>query len=391
MATTPEVMLRLQRTPGVGPVLARRLLERFGDDAARLFALTPAALERVPGVGPGTSARLAAGLRDAASVVARERERADAIGARFVALGEPGYPALLAELPDAPLALSLRGDPAALDGAPTVAVVGSRRATPYGVEQAERFASVLAGAGLVVVSGGARGIDSAAHRAAIRAGGPTVVVLGCGLGRCYPPENRDLFERVVRGGGLLVSELPIDANPAPENFPARNRIISGLALGVLVVEAPEGSGALITARCALDDHGREVMAVPGRVDSPASAGANALIRRGEAALVASPADVIDALEQPARHQFAGSHGPRYAPATSAGASVPAPAPPAAPPSSLTDEQRAVYDALAQPLAMERLVEASGVGPDAVRAAITVLEIRRLIERRGSAFARRTAR
>jgi DNA processing protein len=208
-------------------------------------------------------------------------------------MGSAEFPRLLAAIPDPPPALWVRGTLACLD-VPAVAIVGSRRCSLYGREQATKLSTGLAECGFTVVSGGARGIDAAAHRAALRAGGWTIAVLGCGLGHCYPPEHAELFEQ-ISGAGLLLSELPMPVPPRAEGFPRRNRLISGLAVGVVVVEAAERSGALITAREAVESHHREVMAVPGPVSSPVSAGCHRAIREGWAGLVTSVADVLTQL------------------------------------------------------------------------------------------------
>ena len=381
-----DLMLRLQLTPGVGPVIARRMLGLFRDPS-ELFNASHAQLQRVEGIGPRKAKSIGAGLRASADAARAERERCERAGVALVHLHHPGYPPLLAEAPDAPLVLSVRGTLSPENTTHTVAIVGSRRCTPYGMEQAERFSTMLSQAGITVVSGGARGIDSAAHRAAARIERPTIVVLGCGIGRCYPPENAELFDRVVATGGAVVSELPFETNPAPENFPARNRIISGLSLGVILIEAPVGSGALITARHAVDEHGREVMAVPGRVDSRASEGCHQLIRKLEAALVTSPADVIDQLESQARHVHDGTHGARY------GTPVPvlfeeeASAPPTTI-GSLTDVQRRILEALADPATLDVLEMRTDLAPEVLRAEVTVLEIRKLVRRHGAEFRRR---
>lgn len=407
-------MLRLTLVPGVGPILARRLLGHFGA-VERMLLASAADLQRVDGIGAKMAPRIVSGLRESERLADRECELCERSGVRLIAIGEPGYPPLLEQTRDAPPVLYVRGDPSALARGYTVAIVGSRHCTPYGVEQAERFSAFLASSGLVVVSGGARGIDSAAHRAALRVRGDapcnSVAVLGCGLSNCYPPENAEMFHDMAASGGAVVSELPMQTGPTADNFPARNRVISGLSLGVIVIEAPRGSGALITARCAIDEHGREVMAVPGRVDSPASEGSNELIRMGEAALVGAPGDVLEHLEEPARHLWRGTHADRFQAAEPTGVSgsrtrdrllfgaasadeaprapradgAPAPAKPAA---TLTANQAALVNALASPMSFDELARATGIAAGAIQADLTLLELRRVIRREGPKFARR---
>jgi len=398
-------LLRLTLTPGVGPVRARALLARFGSVEA-IAAASARELDEVRGIGEVTARQVREGLAAADDAADRELELAHSLGVSLIALGDENYPPLLAELPDAPILLYVRGRLSPARDTYSVAIVGSRRCTAYGTEQAARFAMMLSQSGLVIVSGGARGIDTAAHQGALRVNGATVAVLGCGLAHSYPPENDELFRRIVDAGGAIVSELPLSTSPAPENFPARNRIISGMSLGVLVIEAPHGSGSLITAKHAMEAQGRDVMALPGRVDSKASEGSHELIRCG-ATLVTNPGDVLDALEQPARHHFAGTHADRYAPAPKTDekndspalfdpsqvvdgrttavapehhAEVPLP--------SLTETQRRIVDLLGTPRTMEDLAEHSGMDVATLRAETTLLEIRRVIARNGSHLVRR---
>lgn len=316
----PERLARVAwlLTEGIGATRCGRLVETLGSAAAALEAAPDAV---AAGIGHGIDAAIrwqrsarAAWKLEAPRELARCAER----GVRLTMLGDADYPTLLAAIPDAPPLLWVRGTllapgeaasgpaggssapaeqerpPRAVDE-PRVAIVGSRRASAYGLEQASRFAGALAAGGVAVVSGGARGIDASAHRAALRAGGRTVAVLGSGHDRPYPAEHARLFEAIVESGGAVVSEFPMSTEPRPGLFPRRNRIVSGLSLGVLVVEAARRSGALITARLAVEEHGREAMAVPGRVDSPLSAGCLRAIREGWAAMATSVEDVIEQL------------------------------------------------------------------------------------------------
>jgi DNA processing protein len=287
----PDALLRLSLCPEVGPAFLHAAHAAFGSHEAVLGA-SDAALRALPRMGAPRVAELRAALGRVDTV--RERERMRACGVRAVVLGDPDYPALLAPLPHPPWLLWVRGRPDAA-ASDAVAVVGSRHPTAYGRAQSARFAGAAAEAGIVVVSGGARGVDAEAHRAAMRAGGTTVAVTGSGLGNPYPPEHAALFDSIVDGGGLLVSEFPCDWPPLPSSFPRRNRIVSGISLAVLVVEAARTSGALITARIAVEDHGRQVCALPGPVDSPRSAGCNLAIREGWAEAVLAPEDLLAAV------------------------------------------------------------------------------------------------
>lgn len=374
-------MLRIALTPGLGPVRAARCIESFGSPAA-LFSASPAALQRIQGIGSVLAPRIAAGLKASADQAARQLEAADHVGASLIVRGGPGYPPLLAELEDSPLVLFCRGCLSTQDADRyPVGIVGSRACTLYGLEQSARFAGTLARAGLTVVSGGARGIDTSAHRGALDAGGRTIVVMGCGLAHTYPPENADLFEQIVADDrGAILSELPIETAAAAENFPGRNRIISGLSLGVLVIEAGAKSGALITARLAAEEQGREVMALPGRVDSQASRGALELIRDGGAAPVLEPGDVIHTLENAARHHFEGTHKARFgmpSPGLFEHESVPA--------VGLSPVQQRIVDMLADPVSADQISLQLGLEPGALRPELTVLELSRHIRRVGGLF------
>jgi DNA processing protein len=366
-------LLRLTLTPGLGPVLTARAIERFGSVQGVLDA-SPKQLESIKRIGPARAAKIAKGLRESGPLVEKELELAGKLGVRIVARGDDDYPPLLAELPDAPTLLYVKGrlDPASGDQY-CVGMVGSRDASAYGIEQGERFGGTLAGAGLTVVSGGARGIDAAAHRGALRAGGRTIAVLGCGLAHRYPPDNGALFD-TIEANGAVVSELPLTTLPSPDNFPARNRIISGLSLGVLVIEAGRRSGALITARHAAEEHGREVMALPGRVDSSASEGTHDLIKSGGALMVTEPGDVIALLEGQAFHVHVGTHADRYA--QELPFEKPAPGPP------MSEHQARIVEALGDPLSPDELSERTGLEPSVLRSELTMLEIQGRVRRHG---------
>ncbi|HAV87450.1 MAG TPA: DNA-protecting protein DprA, partial [Pseudomonas sp.] len=252
-----EARLRLHLLPDLGPRRLRRLLSAFPDACSALSA--PAGAWRALGL-PASCAepRRSAEIRERARAALAWLEQPQQ---QLVAWDDPCYPALLAELADAPPLLFVAGDPGLLES-PQLAMVGSRRASRHGLDNAAAFARSLAGAGFTVTSGLALGIDGAAHQGALDVGGRTIAVLGTGLQRLYPQRHARLAEAIVAGGGALVSELPLDCAPQASNFPRRNRIISGLSLGVLVVEASPSSGSLITARLAAEQ-GREVYAIPG--------------------------------------------------------------------------------------------------------------------------------
>ena len=276
--------LALKMVPGLGARTAAKLLERFRAPAA-IFRASRSELEAC-GVGGGVAQSIASGCSFEEASLQHQLMRE--AGAELVVVTDPRYPPMLREIFDPPFALYTRGRTELL-GNLMLAVVGTRRPTPYGVAVAERLGGDLTRAGLTIASGMARGIDTAAHRGALGAGGGTIAVLGCGVDVLYPSENRKLASEICERG-LLVSEFPMGAPAYPQNFPIRNRVISGLSVGVLVVEGAQYSGSSITARLALEQ-GREVFAVPGSIVSQMSWGPNLLIKQG-AKLVQDWNDVV---------------------------------------------------------------------------------------------------
>lgn len=282
--------IALNMTPGIGPRAAAKLLERFGS-AEAVFGAPRVELERLRLKAETVESIMA---RDLFEKAAAEVERVREMGADLLLLDDGVYPALLREVFDPPITLYVKGAWAECLEQPCVAVVGSRRCSTYGQNAAGMLARDLAKRGATIVSGLARGIDAAAHRGALEAGGRTVAVMGTGLDQIYPRDHRKLAAEILENGGALVSEFPLETPPAPQNFPYRNRVISGLSLGVIIVEAAENSGSLITARMALEQ-GREVFAVPGNITSRNSFGTNYLIKGAGAKLVQQWQDVVSEL------------------------------------------------------------------------------------------------
>ena len=280
--------LALALTPGVGAGRGRKLVERFGA-IDRLFA---ASLTELEAAGlPGPSAQSIASGKSL-ELAATEHDHARELGAAIIVPGDAEFPRQLLEIYDPPLVLYRRGN-AEVINKPGIAVVGTRHPTPYGIGMAERLACDLAARGLVIFSGMARGVDTAAHRGAFNGRGQTVAIWGTGIDVVYPKENQKITDQILASGGAVITEFPLGTFPAPQNFPIRNRIISGISIGVLVIEAGEYSGTRVTARCALEQ-GREVLAVPGNVTNKLSWGPNTLIKQG-AALVATWEDVWEEL------------------------------------------------------------------------------------------------
>jgi DNA processing protein len=385
MPDTPEIPdwkehLALALVPGLGPKLTAALIERFGSAVAARRA-TAAQLLAIPHIGDALAAKLASALRTVD--IAPELALMEKHGARAVPLGFADYPAPLARVPAPPPLLYFRGEWVAAD-ANAVGIVGSRGCTPYGLKIAAQLARELARAGFTVVSGLARGIDAAAHKGALEAGGRTVAALAGGLSRIYPPEHADLAAEIAAGRGCLISETPMGMDPQPGMFPARNRIISGLSRAVIVVEANARSGALITARHAAEQ-GREVFAVPGPVDRPESAGCLELLRNG-ARLVRTADDAIEDLRGLAtaddresangRRQPAGVPAPRFHQPADAGRS-PEPLPPLPPLSPI--EQR-IYDVLAAKRHADELTRELGLSVADLSRTLMQLELKKVVRR-----------
>ena len=280
--------LALTMTPGVGAGRGKKLVEFFGG----VDAIFAASLTDLEAAGLPAAAAQSIALGKSIELAGEEMDRVGERGGKILVPTDACYPKRLLEIYDPPLVLYVKGDAESI-GKIGIAVIGTRHPTPYGVGMAERLACDLAARGLIIISGMARGIDTAAHRGALNAHGKTVAVWGTGLDVTYPKENQKVADRILESGGAILSEFPLGTFPAPQNFPIRNRVISGLSIGVLVIEAGEYSGTRVTARCALEQ-GRDVYAVPGNVTNKLSWGPNTLIKQG-AALVASWEDVWEVL------------------------------------------------------------------------------------------------
>lgn len=358
--------LKLHMTPGIGPRTFADLVEAFGSPQ-QVLAAAPSELKNIPGVG----GKLVAEIAMAEKIdVQSQLDLCHQNDIEILAQPSVAYPRLLGEIYDPPNILFCAGQLKPVDEM-AVAIVGTRHATQYGKKVAESLARSLAMAGVTIVSGLARGIDGIAHQAALDAGGRTVAVLGSGLLNIYPPEHRDLAEEIKKRGAVLSEALPM-ASPKSGCFPRRNRIVSGMSLGVIVIEAGAKSGALISARLA-SEQGREVFAVPGRIDSRMSQGCHALLRDG-AKLVQSADDVLDEL------------GPLMTPASTDGgnATIRKPAE-----LMLTEQESRILNAIDDaPTNFDDIVAATDLPAARVLATISVLEMRRLIRRiSGTTFAR----
>ncbi len=355
--------LRLHLVPGVGPLTHLRLLQYFGL-AGQVLRASTKSLQEVEGVGPKLAAAIGAAAIEgtAEKVLARCREA----GYQLLEADSVDFPESLRSIPDVPQMLFVNGEILPRDHL-AVAIVGSRRCTVYGVHQAEKLANALARAGVTIVSGLAQGIDTAAHRGALAAGGRTIAVLATGLDHIYPPENADLAAAIAKSGAV-VTEARLDQHPSPGIFPQRNRIISGLSMGVLVIEAARNSGALHTVRHAMEQ-GREVMALPGRVDSLASDGCHDLIRDG-ATLIRHADDVLKALGPTMKpvsiEPQTEVHSPREL--------------------ILNDQERIVLNLVTtEPRHLDQILSSTTLDASRVLATLTVLEMKRLVRRQPGGY------
>ncbi len=362
-----ENWLRLNHADGVGPVTFAKLVKHFGSVENAVKASYNQLL-RIEGIGEKTAGSIISS-RDNFDVEA-EIKLADKHGVKIIHLDDPSYPPLLRKIYDPPAVLYIKGDIQRCDNL-AISIVGSRRCSLYGTEQASRFAYLLASSGFTIISGLARGIDCAAHKGALNAQGRTIAVQGCGLAGVFPPENEKLAWQIAENGALI-SELPMTYEPLAENFPGRNRIIAGLSLGVIVIEAMHKSGALLTASAALE-YNREVMAVPGKIDSPLSEGPHRLIKQG-AKLIENAEDVMEALG------YIGADLKQHVAefASMAQKAIESPRI-AAEDLNLSPDERRIFDCLdGEPVHIEQIILSSGLDAGRVNAAVVTLCIKGIV-------------
>jgi DNA processing protein len=354
-----EAFVALNMIEHVGPVRARLLLEHFGD-APKILAASKSALLRVRNIGDETAGAIANWEKSVD--LAGELKRIAEFGCHVLIQGDEHYPELLRQIYDPPPVLYVKGGLTAKDKN-AVAMVGSRQTTHYGIETARKLAYQLAYVGVTVVSGGARGIDTAAHQGALSVKGRTVAVLGTGINLIFPPENADLFERISENGALI-TQFPFNRPADKQSFPIRNRIVAGMTLGTVVVEANTTSGALITANMAVEA-GRQVFAVPGRIDSPRSKGCHDLIKKG-AKLCEGAEDILSEFE----YLFPTSNRP---PSPGETGVLPA--------LELSENEQKIYDAVKaeDETSIDEIIRASGLPSSAVSGVLLGLEMKRVVK------------
>src|SRR5215468_8493327 len=352
-----EALVALNLIEHVGPVRVRQLLEHFGQPENILQASRRQLLQ-VQGIGEETADAIVAWEKEVD--LAAELKRAAEFGARILIQSDAEYPELLRQLYDPPIVLYVKGTLSSKDKN-SVAMVGSRMTTHYGVEVARKLAYQLAYLGVTVVSGGARGIDTAAHQGALNGKGRTIAVLGTGINLIWPAENKELFERIA-ASGAVITQFPFNRPGDKQSFPIRNRIVAGMTLGTVVVEANLTSGALITANFA-NEYGRQVFAVPGRIDSPRSKGCHDLIKKG-AKLCEGAEDILSEFE----YLFPGTNRPE---ARGESGGLPA--------MTLSENEQRVYDALSSDeISIDDVIRSSGLPSSSVSVALLSLEMKRII-------------
>lgn len=365
MAEAPFYWLALHLIPGVGSIFFKRLIDRFRSPEA-VFQATTRELLQVEGLGEKVAGEIRKGPPE--NAVRRELSLLKEVGGKLITLKDETYPPRLRDIYDPPALLYVRGELRGRDEL-AVSIVGSRKTSPYGRWVTEKISQELAHHGVTIVSGMARGIDSVAHWGAISGGGRTIAVLGCGVDVVYPSENRNLFAKIIDHGAIL-SEFPMGSPPEGGHFPKRNRIISGLSIGVVIVQASEKSGSLITANYALEQ-GREVFAIPGNVGAEGSRGTNRLIKQG-AKLVESSEDILEEIL------------PQWSREKEGGQKVEAAGP------DLTEEERVLYEMLGEtPLHIDVMIRESQFDPGKVSSLLLNLELKGLISQwPGKCFGRK---
>lgn len=369
--TENEAVVALNMISGIGSQRLKKLLEAFGG-APKVFLASESKLKKIEGIGEKIAQEIT-GFRF--ENLKKELDLAKKLKVRIITLEDIEYPQNLRNIYDPPICLYLKGELRKEDVL-SLAIVGSRRASFYGLTCAEKFAFALSSLGISIVSGLARGVDTQAHNGALKAKGRTLAVLGSGLNRIYPPENKKLAEGISECGAVI-SEFSLDTKPLAQNFPRRNRVISGLSQGVIVVEAARNSGALITADFALEQ-GREVFAVPGKVDSATSFGANQLIKQG-AKLIDSVEDILEelklGLEQSIKAQDLAYKAERIAPAGRTGGDRKTAKETV--PNELSDGERLVYNLLTdKPRPADELIEEAGLPAAKTMSLLSRLEMQR---------------
>jgi len=352
-----EILVALNLVGDIGSIRLHKLLHYF-ERPEDIFSASRERLMQISGIGENIAGRIVPFKKEE---LQKELALTKKLSLRIICREDPEYPENLQNIPDPPLVLYLKGKLLTADKL-ALAIVGSRLASLYGLTSAEHFAEELAHLGFTIVSGMARGIDTAAHRGALKAGGRTIAVLGSGFNQIYPRENKGLAERIAENGAV-VSEFPVNSQPLKQNFPQRNRVISGLSLGVLVAEAARNSGALITADFALEQ-GREVFALPGKIDALTSWGTNALIKQG-AKLVCGVEDILEELESPLKEEVRRQQKQ---------------SPVEAPRVFIDSEESLVYNLISkQAAALDDIIEKSNLGIPRVSTLLLRLEFKKLIQ------------